>query len=191
MSIPEPVMIAARNTPAVVPELLNSERIKASFGSYGIEILNEAAGLRHANLFSLANGDKTCRTYAVVRSNDVPDALAEPHEAIQGGRSIGMTLKSYGWEVAKRTIVTAELELGAIEASVAALMRLDASGRVAVHVYELVIDNGAERIDYATILELHHPAYIDAPTLRELFPVDSTIKRDALHELLRVFGLKA
>lgn len=182
-------MRAARNTPAVEPELLNSERIKARFGSYGIEILGEADGLRRANLYSEDTGTKTCRTYAVVRSNTVPEAIAAAHDAITHGRSIGATFRDDGWTVAKRTIATTGVELDRIDPAVAALMRLEASGRVALHLYELVINRDDLRIDYATILELHHPAYIDADALEHLFPADSTINRDSLHELLGVFGL--
>lgn len=182
-------MRAASDTPAVVPELLNSERIKASFGSYGIEIIGEADGLRRANLFSEDGGERTCRTYAVVRSNEVTEAIAAPHAAIVGGRSIGATFREHGWTVAKRTIATDSAGLDAIDPDVARLMRLDANGSVAVHVYELVISRDAQTIGYATITELHHPAYLDAPALGRLFPAHSTISPDALHELLGVFGL--
>ncbi len=182
-------MRAARNTPAVEPELLNSERIQASFGSYGIEILGEASGLRRANLYSEDAGSRTCRTYAVVRSNAVPEGIAAAHDAVKDGRSIGATFRDAGWTVAKRTIATTGVELDRIDPAVAALMRLDVSGRVALHLYELVIDRDDVRIDYATILELHHPAYIDAATLERLFPVDSAISEGSLHELLDVFGL--
>jgi hypothetical protein len=48
-------------------ELLNSERIAAAFGSYGVEVVEQDSQVRVSNLFSGAGAGRVCRTFAVVR----------------------------------------------------------------------------------------------------------------------------
>ena len=48
--------------------LLNSERIERKFGSYGIDVLRNDDAVRMSNLYSLRDGEKICRTFAVVLS---------------------------------------------------------------------------------------------------------------------------
>ena len=48
-------------------ELLNSERIAAEFGSYGVDVLEQDEHVRVSNLFSGSAENKICRTFAVVR----------------------------------------------------------------------------------------------------------------------------
>jgi hypothetical protein len=47
-------------------ELLNSERIAAAFGSYGVEVVAQDDTLRISNLYSTEAGVTTCRTFATV-----------------------------------------------------------------------------------------------------------------------------
>jgi len=47
--------------------LLNSERIAMEFGSYGIDVLENDARVRVSNLYSVHQGTKICRTFAVVQ----------------------------------------------------------------------------------------------------------------------------
>ncbi|MEM8817475.1 MAG: hypothetical protein AAGE85_16755 [Pseudomonadota bacterium] len=190
--IPPAVLEAARHATAVEPELLNSERIEARFGSYGIDLIEDREGLRLASLYSSNNGNKVCRTFAAVCVNGEHRELLPELEAIGGGRSIGATFRRNGWAVAKRTLYTGTATLAALREEVAAAMRLAPPESLALHVYQLVLDKNGRRIDYATILELHHPQYIDAAELAALFPegaADSTINRDAVRELLTLFEL--
>src|SRR5688572_8293898 len=83
-------------------ELLNSERIAAAFGSYGVEVLEQDDQVRVSSLFSLAADEKTCRTFAVVRYPPRLDsAVSAEHAAIVAGGSIGAVFTAHGWEVRK------------------------------------------------------------------------------------------
>ena len=187
--IPEPVLAAASNTPAVEPERLNSERIAARFGNCGIEILAVDGELRRTNLYSGTGNDRTCRTYALVETRNAPEAIQAEHDAILSGQSIGATFQKRGWRVSKRTLLTASVEPGSLDSDVLGLMQISPDAAAAAHLYELLVDKDGGSIHYATILELHHPDYLGIQELERLFPSDLTISPDTLHELLQVFGL--
>ena len=44
---------------------MNSDAIKATFGSYGVEVISQSESTRVANLYSLSGDAKICRTLAV------------------------------------------------------------------------------------------------------------------------------
>ena len=68
----------------------NSERIRLKFGSYGIEVLESGQGIRVSNLYSIKDGVRTNRTFAVVAYPDVIEPeFSEEHDAIINGQSIG------------------------------------------------------------------------------------------------------
>jgi len=78
-------------------QLLNSERIAARFGNYGIEVLAGDSRERVSNLYSEANGERTCRTFAVVRYPAAIDsAVAAEHDEIVRGGSIGAVFAAHG-----------------------------------------------------------------------------------------------
>lgn len=95
--VPLSVLAAALSACVVEPELLNSERIESQFGSFGIELVAYQDGVRRANLYSIEGDRRVCRTYAVVRFDDVPDnIIADEHARIVAGASIGATFKANG-----------------------------------------------------------------------------------------------
>ena len=49
---------------AEVTPTLNSDAIKATFGSYGVEVISQGESTRVANLYSLSGDAKICRTLA-------------------------------------------------------------------------------------------------------------------------------
>ncbi|NIV16935.1 MAG: hypothetical protein GWN47_00665 [Woeseiaceae bacterium] len=164
------VLAGAISTCAIEPEQLNSERILQRFGSCNIEILEQDSSVRRSNLFSTEDGKRTCRTYAVVRfvgsfSGDIDDA----HDAIVSGRSIGATFRDLGWSVDKRTIFIGSIPASEADPEVSQLMRLESPHHLGKHVYELVLERNDESLRYATIVELHHPGYLDEKELRELY----------------------
>jgi len=57
--------VAACASQETRPEL-NSERIRQTFGSYGVDVLANDENRRVSSLYSSAGSDKTTRTYAVV-----------------------------------------------------------------------------------------------------------------------------
>ena len=187
--LPEPLRAALRNAPLLEPPLLNSERIRERFGSYGIEILLDRDDLRRANLYSGNGAEKICRTFALVRTLDAAPAISDEHTAISAGRSIGATFRDGGWTVAKKTGLTGSVDLSDVDPDVARLMRLDVPKRIALHAYELIVEQADFAITYARILELHHPDYLEGDEVASLFPspADSTINPDTVTELLRHF----
>jgi hypothetical protein len=148
-------------------ELLNSERIEARFGSYGIEVLESDGRVRVSNLYSGAGDARICRTFAVVRYPEVVDpAFAVEHAAILAGQSIGATFVAHGW-----TVVKSHRYFGTLPAGkrVDRLMGGVGAMPLAVHVYTLEIERGDERFEYAAIAEVHHPDYLTLADLRRIY----------------------
>lgn len=163
------------------PELLNSERIRANFGSFGIDVLAYKNNIRRSNLFSLENGQRICRTYAVVRFENVPDLLiGQEHTQVLAGHSIGSTYKANDWEILKQTQYTGSLKLDGERKSLMELMRLPSNRDLAMHVYRLALKKQDQIIEYATIIEVHHPDYLDENALSKLFEVVEAVRLDSI-----------
>ena len=173
-----PVVIAAAlSACALEPELLNSERIEQRFGSYGIEVISHEAGVRRSNLYSLDGADPICRTYAVVRFVDESTPrVAEAHAGVLAGQSIGSMFKASGWTIAKVTLHVGSLTLSDPDHDIGRLMHLQQAAELGVHAYQLVLEKDGRTIDYATIVETHHPAYLSTTELKELYA--ESIKSD-------------
>ena len=187
--VPLPVLAAARSACVVESELLNSERIAAEFGSYGNEVLSSASGIRRSSLYSGADDERVCRTYAVVRFDDVPANIAnDEHARILAGSSIGAIFKANDWEVYKETLYVGELALPSDEHRVRDLMCLEDVRSVALHVYRLYLKKNEQVIEYATILESHHPDYLSRSELEQLYVVDAPTRLSE-HELIEVSEL--
>ena len=187
--VPIPVLEAARSACVVESELLNSERIEAAFGSYGNEVLSSANGIRRSSLYSGDASDPVCRTYAVVRFDDVPANIAnDEHARILAGSSIGAIFKANGWDVYKETLYVGELALPAGEHRVRDLMHLVDARSIAVHVYRLYLRKESQVIEYATVIESHHPEYLNREQLESLYIVDAPTRLSE-HELVEVSEL--
>lgn len=162
------------------PELLNSERIEARFGSYGVEVLTQGQQLRRSSLYSIENGVRICRTYAIVEFLD-PEAegIEVPHAAVRSGQSLGATFRDAGWAIIKRSLFTGQATLDS-DNPIAQLMRLASAQPLAVHVYRLHLQRDEESIPYANIVEVHHPDYLSAEELEALYPVADEDRLSAL-----------
>jgi hypothetical protein len=148
-------------------EILNSERIAALFGSYGIEVLEQNALVRVSNLFSGAGDDKTCRTFAVVRYPPRLDpAVSAEHAEIVAGGSIGAVFASHGWEVRKTHLRYSEMHA---TPRLASLMRVAEFKTLAMDIYALDVAKGGQVIDYVTIVEIHHPDYLTSKDLPAIY----------------------
>ena len=168
---------------AETADLLNSERIEAEFGNYGIDVLAYADGLRRASLYSTHDGRKIARTYAIVHFDEVPDVLRDDeHARILDGGSIGATFKAAGWSLQKETLYVDTVNPGADVHGIRRLMQLDGTPALAMHVYRLHINKNSQNIDYATIIEVYHPAYMTLGRLQKLHPAiaDSTADDDMI-----------
>ena len=174
-NLPRSVIAAALDACAHESERLNSERIAERFGSYGIEVISSEPGMRRSNLYSSENDVRTCRTYAVVRFVDEPDAIIDDeHAQILAGKSIGAIFKASGWTILKETLHVGTATLDDATHPVATMMHLDRKADVAMHVYRLLLEKQQQAIDYATLIELHHPDYLSRDDLLDLYPVDAT-----------------
>lgn len=166
-----PIAIAtALSACAQEPESLNSERIEERFGSYGIEFLSHASGIRRSSLYSIDGESKICRTYAVVRFvHESAPRVAAAHADILAGGSIGATFKATGWHIGKVTLYVGSIVLERSEHAISKLMRIEGPAILGAHVYQLVLEKDSQTIDYATIIETHHPDYLSVPELQKLY----------------------
>jgi hypothetical protein len=164
-------------------ELLNSERIEQEFGSYGIEVLESGAEIRVSNLYSLDEGKRTCRTFAVVRYPQVVDrAFAAEHAEILQGGSIGAVFARRGWQVRKSHLYFGEL---AASARLAELMDIEEGTPLAEHLYVLDVGKDGRALEYAALAEIHHPAYLRADELPAIYGPAAPGERAALVAPLR------
>jgi len=171
--VPETILAIALSACVVEPELLNSERIKQRFGSFGLDVLHSSNGLRRASLYSIEAGRKLCRTYAIVRFDNVPDnVIGEEHARILAGSTIGETFKANGWTIYKETRFVGELQIPAHAGEMLELMAVGENELLAMHVYRLLLKKDEQTIDYATIIELHHPEHLDRKKVTDLYMVD-------------------
>jgi hypothetical protein len=173
------VLAAALSACALEPELLNSERIVQRFGNYGIEILEQTDAVRRSNLYSLENGLRTCRTYAVVDFVELSDVNStDAHQDILAGGSIGATLKESGWTIRKDTVHIGNISFANRDHPVMQMMRLSDIQDLAMHVYRLVLEREGESANYATIVEVHHPDYLSENELHDLSDPDMATSLD-------------
>jgi hypothetical protein len=170
---PPTVLAAILSAAASESVILNSERIEQRFGSYGIEVLASEAGLRRSSLVSYDGDAATCRTYAVVEfAERLDERYHEAHSRVLAGGSIGATFKEDGWDIRKDTIYIGAISLPSTGTEIGQLMRLEDPADLALHVYQLVLVRQDMELEYATIMEAHHPEYLSENELREIFEYD-------------------
>ena len=151
--------------------LLNSERIKLKFGSYGIDVLESDAKTRVSNLYSLKKTQKVCRTFAVVNYPEKIDSMfANEHQAIISGQSIGAVFKQNGWQIEKHHKYFGEIKMKKSFRRINELMGNISSSHLSIHIYVLTVKKTAASFDYATIAEVHHPQYLTLADLSEIYP---------------------
>jgi len=184
------VLEAALSGCVVEPEHLNSERIKAQFGSYGVDIVDFTNGIRRSSLYSCEVGDagvkRTCRTFAVVKADNVPEGLADiEHDLVMRGGSTGAVFKTHGWRIYKETMYTGRLTVPRGRSTIPMLMRVDEETPLAMHVYRLLLNRKDQTLRYATIVEVHHPDYLKLDDLERTYVVDTPapISRREISEL--------
>jgi hypothetical protein len=152
---------------AASAQLLNSERIEQTFGSYGIDVLFSDATHRLSNLYSEHDGVRITRTFAVVEYPAVVDeSFAAEHREILAGGSIGATLQAAGWEVVKSNVSFSQIDA---RAHLSNLMGIASGTKLAAHLYRLDIAREGERYYYATIVEIHHPDYLRLDDLTTIY----------------------
>lgn len=171
---PPSVLAAILSACATESVILNSERIERRFGSYGINDLASEAGLRRSSLCSYDGDTATCRTYAIVHFEEqLDDRYNDEHSKVLAGDSIGATFKDSGWDIRKSTLYVGNIRLPEIRTEIGALMSLSGAHDLALHVYQLVLVREDSAMEYATIMETHHPEYLSEADLREIFEYDA------------------
>lgn len=149
---------------------LNSVRIREKYGNYGIEVLDADEQVRVSNLYSVSNGQKITRTLAIVLfPESIPRAILGEHEMIVAGGSIGEVFKSQGWQVDKENLYLGEIAASADFEGVYNMMGGVKPTDLAVHAYELSVHRKLEQENYALIIEVHHPDYLDLLALEEVY----------------------
>ena len=159
---------------ATKPTLLNSERIEQRFGSYGVDVLEQSSSLRRSNLYSLEGGERICRTYAVVQFQDLPADIVATQAKVLAGQSIGASFKAAGWAVAKRTVYVGAVFVDSDDHGILRMMHLARPQVLAMHVYRLDLHKSGREIHYATIIEVHHPGYLDLDALHRIYGAPAT-----------------
>lgn len=167
------VCLCAVLLPAANAQMLNSERIEQTFGSYGIEVLYADWQHRVSNLFSEEDGIRTTRTLAVVLypEEGIPPELTEIDRRIRDGESIGATFQAAGWTVGKRLHTL--LNDVQLPETARRLLEIAEGEETPAHYYSLVVSQGGaddkEPLGYAGIFEVHHPDYLTADELRGIY----------------------
>ena len=161
------LLLSALGASIVSAQILNSERIEQTFGSYGIDVLFSDETLRLSNLYSEHDGERVTRTFAIVDYPDeVSEAFAAEHRQILDGGSIGATFKVAGWEVIKTNVYVGALRE---QDALSVLMGTELDAEFAIHLYKLGIVRDDERYEYATIVEMHHPDYLNQAQLIRIY----------------------
>lgn len=173
---------------------LNSERIAARYGSYEVRVLQEDDTQRISSLQSDAAGSAVTRTLAITKYADIAPAIADVAADIRAGASIGSTFRDAGWMIEKPTLFIGTLPVEADFQVVAQLMDVKLPVTLAMHAYRFDVSRNTERYHYATIVELHHPDYLQAADLRQLYrsplpeqaPAESALLSDTRRVLLEL-----
>ena len=181
---------------ACAQPLLNSERIERQFGSYGIEVLEASASQRITRLYCGDGERQVCRTLALVTFVDpLNPAILMEHQEVTAGGSIGAVFKVHGWTVHKINLHMGTVTATSGASRIGKLMAIPLPAELGIHIYRFQLRRGHERIDYATISELHHPEYLSATQVASLYrkfpsavissPALEAIEANVRHALLQ------
>jgi len=167
---------------AEVTPTLNSDTIRSTFGSYGVEVISQSESTRVANLYSL-NGDvKICRTLAVTEFVLPTDpALTEAHRLIRAGGSIGATQRSAGLTINKKLLIKTETAAGEEFVSLTDGSVL-LGAPLYTKVYALFAQQDGRQIPYAVIAEAYHPEHF--PPAHEEFSEQPSLQQAADRALM-------
>jgi len=150
--------------------LRNSDRIKIKFGNYGIDIIENDLKIRVSSLYSVEDGIKTNRTFAVVAYPELIDvAFENEHEAIINGQSIGIVFEQNGWAIEKRHLYFDEIEVPGHHTSAHPLFGGSGSNSAAIHIYSLVVKKDDFSFQYGLIAEVHHPEFLQLEDLKSIY----------------------
>lgn len=187
LSIALAFLAAAVSACTARPVLLNSERIEQQFGSYGVTILSQDSAVRRTSLYSDDSGHPICRTYAIVQyaRSEYPE-IHSIHSDVLAGASIGSSFSEKGWSIRKETTHIGSIDLKDPAHPLASMMQLDAPAILATHVYDFHVVNASADIHYATIVETHHPQYLDAAQVIEIYGATDELTAAEKHGIYKL-----
>ncbi|EED34606.1 hypothetical protein NOR51B_544 [Luminiphilus syltensis NOR5-1B] len=167
---------------------MNSDLIRERFGSYFVDVMRQSEQTRLANLYSMENGEKICRTLALTQFflPTCPE-LAEPDQQIRRGASIGATLRGAGYAVEKIESAIIVAKAGRKMADLTG-GQVATGSRIEIRVYALNAVSAGSTYPYAMIAEAYHPAHI--PPASAAINVDmaleklSSLERQALNAIV-------
>ena len=146
---------------------LNSDGIRAKFGTYGVEVIRQDENVRVSSLYSVESGGRITRTLAVVLFAGEALAVAEDeHKDIVAGASIGSTFRDAGWQIHKANVYLGELRGSGKGTLVDQWLGYARQGIFAIHIYDFFIQKDGRSHKYATIAEIHDPDYLTLPDLQ-------------------------
>jgi len=150
--------------------LLNSERIRLEFGSYGVEVLYSDSTTRITSLYSTEGDLNVTRTYALVMyPSNVDSAMFAEHTDILSGGSIGHVFKEGGWTIDKRSIYIGQISTSEIHDDIYSLMGGIDATELAVYMYSFNVWKTGMSYEYATIIEVYHPDYLVEEDLNRIY----------------------
>lgn len=155
---------------------LNSESIKARFGSYHIRVLAQQGDYRVSDLYSLdASGCAQTRTLAYVEYDKTGVLRAGPaHADILAGHSIGSTLQAAGYRVVKSQ---PRIGLWTPPAQSLLASQFESPDQAfAIYQYDLIIAADSHETRYARLLEIYDPDYRRFVELRRSLPNAKPLK---------------
>ena len=151
-------------------ELANSDRIGLKFGNYGIEVLESGERIRVSKLYSIDNGVRTNRTFAVVvYPSVIAPEFSKEHDEIVNGQSIGIVFRNNGWVIDKRHQYFGKVELLAGRPGGSSVFGEIGISQPVIHVYSLFVKKATAKFQYASIAEVHHPDYLDLDDLKAIY----------------------
>ena len=167
---------------AEVTPALNSDAIKSTFGSYGVEVISQTESTRVANLYSLSGDAKICRTLAVTEFVLPMDpALIEAHRLIRAGGSIGATLRSASFTINKKLLIKTETTAGDEFVNLTH-GSVQVGAPLYTKVYALFAQQDSRQIPYAVIAEAYHPEHY--PPAHEEFSKEPSLQQAADRALM-------
>ncbi len=193
MSANIPAMTTTNGTPLMDVRgsaLGNSDMIQLKFGNYEIDVLENDPGIRVSNLYSVKDGIRTNRTFAVVEYPVVIEsAFRKEHDAIISGQSIGVVFKSNGWISTKRHQYFGVLEASSDYPDMFSVFGDIGASQLAIHVYSLLVTKNNRAFQYALITEVHHPAYLKLEDLQAIYKGEFDAKRVKTRDLNNILSI--
>ncbi len=168
-----------KSAPHLAPNILNSERIKIKFGSFGVKVLEQTNDYRFSNLYSNAE-QQIMRTLALTNYAPHENAeLKDAHAAIMSGKPIGETLTSHGFTLEKKIIFKGEVT--DMPEQVLRMMRTE-QNKFATVIYDMWVIKDGQRTLYSTITELDSPHFLSLSDLDQIYGAASNTSEKTVIE---------